>query len=124
MSRYTVTAERSGKWWALQTVEVPNALSQARRLDQAYEITEAIAWITGEPESEIEITVVPVLPDDARLHLDEATRLRTEAAMANAESARESRAAVRALRQAGLSVRDIGTVLGVSFQRAHQLLSA
>jgi predicted RNase H-like HicB family nuclease len=58
MTRYTVTAERSGQWWALQCVEVPGAVSQVRRLDQAEDMMrEAIAWVAGVPEDSIEIDV-------------------------------------------------------------------
>jgi hypothetical protein len=56
-------------------------------------------------------------------HVRTAARLREEAHRANREAAAESRAAARVLREAGLSVRDVGTVLGVSHQRAHQLLT-
>lgn len=31
---YRVRAERSGRWWAIEVPGVPNAVSQARRIDQ------------------------------------------------------------------------------------------
>lgn len=125
VSRYTVTAERSGRWWSLQAVEAPGALSQVSRLDQAEQIIEAIAFVTGEPEDEISITVRPVnLPDSWRGHLERAVALRADAAHYNTRAADEYRAAARALAAAGLSVRDIGVMMEVSPQRAHQLLSA
>jgi hypothetical protein len=34
MKTYTVRAERSGHWWALEAPEIPGLYSQARRLDQ------------------------------------------------------------------------------------------
>lgn len=55
--RYTVTAQRSGRWWALQCVEVPEALSQVARLDQADQIREAIAWVADVPIDSVEIDV-------------------------------------------------------------------
>lgn len=57
VSAYTVTAGRSGKWWVLQAEEAPGAISQVARLDQADDIKEAIAFVTGEPEESIEIKV-------------------------------------------------------------------
>lgn len=67
--KYTVTAERSGKWWVVQATDV---------------IKEAI-------------TVV-------------------------ADAAEEARLAARELSKAGITLRDIGELIGVSFQRAGQLV--
>lgn len=121
---YTVRAERSGKWWALECVEVPGALSQVTRLDQADQIREAIAFVADVPEESVEIEVIPVIDEDTKGHMDAARRLREESQQANRKAAEESRAAARQLAEAGLSVRDIGTVMGVSFQRAQQLTKA
>jgi hypothetical protein len=123
MTRYTVTAERSGRWWALQCTEVPGALSQVARLDQADQMKEAIAFVAGVDEASVDIDLVVTLPTDAREHLARARALRDEAAEANTRSAEESRAAAKALKDAGLTTRDIGSVMGVSHQRAHQLIS-
>jgi 5'-3' exonuclease len=41
---------------------------------------------------------------------------------ARKEAATESRRAAKALRASGLTIRDIGAALGISFQRAHQLV--
>lgn len=124
MTTYTVTAERSGKWWALQAKEAPGALSQVSRLDQADQIREAIAFVTGEAEEDITINLVPVLPREVEHHLEEAKRLREVSAQANSDSAAEARAAARALREANITVRDIGRIMSVSHQRAQQLVSA
>lgn len=124
VSIYHVTAERAGKFWVLQAVEAPGAISQVSRLDQADVIREAIAFVTGETEASVEIAVEPALPEAAQRHLTEARRLRRLAEQANTESAREARAAARALHDANITMRDIGNVLGVSHQRAHQLISS
>lgn len=121
----TVEATRTGSWWSLQAVEVPGALSQAKSLREARRIMpEAIAFVTGVPEAEITVTVVPVIPESVRVHLDASQRFRQESLRANAEAARESRLAARELRNAGLTVRDIGEALGLSYQRAGQLISS
>lgn len=123
MTTYTVTAERSGKWWVLQADDVPGAITQVARLDQADQIKEAIAWVADVPESEVEIEVAVTLPEGVQVHLDRAAELREEARRANAESAEESREVARTLHEdLGLTVRDIGAVLEVSHQRAHQLV--
>ncbi|MDR0945908.1 MAG: hypothetical protein LBM66_07090 [Bifidobacteriaceae bacterium] len=124
MTTYTVTAERSGRWWALQCREVPGAISQVRRLNQADEIKEAIAFVAGVPEADVEIAVIPRIPAEAQRHLDRARELRKEADTARHESALETRMAARKLANDGLTMREIGQVLGVSHQRAAQLLVA
>ncbi|WP_375430487.1 hypothetical protein [uncultured Friedmanniella sp.] len=58
LEQYTVTAERSGKWWALQCVEVPGALSQVKKLEYAAEqMREPIAWIAYVPEESVRVVV-------------------------------------------------------------------
>jgi hypothetical protein len=125
VTRYTVEAERGRLRWSLQAVEVPGAISEVDRLTQAAEyMREAISFVTGEPQDQIEVDVIPIISAETREHLDNARRLRDEAAKANAAAAAERRAAARSLRAAGLSVREIGAVLEVSHQRAQQLLEA
>lgn len=124
MSTYTVTAERSGKWWVLQAQEAPGAISQVARLDQADDIREAIAFVTGEPEESIEIELKPVLPEAIESARAQVERLRKAAARLTAEAALESRALARHLASTGLTVRDVGAVLGMSHQRAQQLIKA
>jgi peptidyl-dipeptidase Dcp len=68
-----------------------------------------------------------VMDDQMAKSPDQAMKLLSgmaPAAAANArkEAAVESRRAAKALRASGLTVRDIGAALGVSFQRAHQLV--
>ncbi len=126
MSRYTVTAERSanGKWWVLQAVEAPGAISQVSRLDQAEEMREAIAFVTGEPEASVEITLLPTLPNRVAERLAELHQLREQAHDVTTRAAAESRDIARELVSEGLTLRDVGTVLEVSYQRAHQLVNS
>ena len=56
-------------------------------------------------------------------HLDRAAELRSESSRANTAAAEEVRAAARELADSGLPQRDIGRLLGVSHQRAAQLLA-
>lgn len=57
VSKYTVTAERAGDRWVLQAVEAPGAISQVANLDEADQIKEAIAFVRGESQGDIEIEV-------------------------------------------------------------------
>lgn len=123
MSVYTVTAERTAKWWVLQAKEAPGAISQVARLDQADQIREAIAFVTGEPEDTIEIRVEPVLPRSLSERLLAAQVARTEADAAAVHAQSELRTAALELQNYHLTMRDIGRVMGVSHQRAQQLLT-
>lgn len=119
---FTVTAERGkGNWWVTECAEV-GAVSQVRRLDQAADdIREAIAYLADLDESDVDIRIAPILPSDYQAHRDAAQRSSEEAAAAKRRAAEESRQAVAALRATGLSVRDVGTIMGISYQRAAQL---
>lgn len=54
---YTITAERDGNWWSLQAKELPGAISQVRKIEDAGIIKEALAFLSGQPEESIEISV-------------------------------------------------------------------
>lgn len=60
-------------------------------------------------------------PDEAQL-IDRATSARAEAEAASARAASDTSLAVRALAEAGWSMREIASALGLSFQRVHQLV--
>lgn len=125
MTTYRVTAERTRTgWWTLEAPQV-GAVSQARRLDQVdEEMREAIAYLAGVPEDSFEIEVVPEIPREARIAMAHAEQLRAELQRVNREAAEESRRAARALADAKFTVRDIGRVMGISHQRAQQLVKS
>jgi hypothetical protein len=83
-----------------------------------------IAIMTGMTPESLQLDVQVQLPKSVRTHLVRAQRLRDEAATAQAEAAAEARAAARELAASGLTMRDIGQALGVSYQRAHQLVAS
>ena len=63
------------------------------------------------------------LPDAVAEHLRRFEELRATSAEAQAAAAAEIRSAARQLHEQGVALRDVGKVLGVSHQRAHQLVS-
>lgn len=120
---YTATATRVDGWWMVQCDQHPGALSQVRRLDQAVDVhREAIAFVAGVAVEDVNVVVEPVLSPDLRDELGTAERLSTQARQSEAEARRRRRDVARRLADEGLALRDIGTVLGVSYQRVHQLL--
>ena len=61
--KYTATARRDGLWWVVQCDQLPAAISQVRRLDQAPDIhREAIAFVAAIPADQIEVDVVADMP--------------------------------------------------------------
>jgi hypothetical protein len=105
------------------TLSVPGAVTQARRLDQveamAREVVSLLLEVT--PDS-FDLDVRAAIPDEVRVELARARDLQRQAERTQAEAATLVRDAARKLREQGLTVADVGAVLGVSFQRASQLL--
>ena len=107
-------------WWVTTIPALgPAAVTQSRRLDQATnDIAEVIDLITGESPGDYTLDLTW---DDLSESAAEARRLRAESEELAAEAQRATRTAVAELREAGMSLRDIGTLTGVSYQRAQQL---
>jgi hypothetical protein len=55
---YTSRAHRDGQWWVVQNDQLPGAISQVDRLDQAADAQrEAIAFVAGVPAETIEVVI-------------------------------------------------------------------
>ncbi|MDP4013284.1 MAG: hypothetical protein U0990_11400 [Candidatus Nanopelagicales bacterium] len=120
---YTAEVTREGRWWVAQVAPIDYA-TQCRRLsDMRRQVADLVETVTGEAVDPGSIKLDVRLPGTAQASWDEALRLRETAAATQAKAAAQARVAAKDLADAGLSVRDIGTALGVSFQRAHQLIS-
>jgi DNA-directed RNA polymerase specialized sigma subunit len=122
MTVYTVRAEREGKWWGLQCVEVPSALSQSRDLAGAQVIREAIAFIEEIPEYTVAINLDVVLPADMKSTLDEYRGLVARETEINAARYKLQKQLITDLtKKTKLSFRDVAELLGISHQRVGQL---
>lgn len=119
---HRATVERDGRFWMVRVEDV--GTTQARHLRELDAMArDLVAVMTEvEPEDVGEIEYEFVLPRSVRSHLERAAVLHEESARARSKAAAETRAAARELADQGLTVRDIGRLLGVSHQRAHQLL--
>ncbi|UZJ24764.1 HicB family toxin-antitoxin system [Rhodococcus antarcticus] len=121
---YQVEVTREGKWWMV-AVPALDVITQARRYaDIGTTARELVAVVTDEPLSHV--TVHIHLRDvDGIPNLDDTvTELTTRAAAAEQErkdlQARKA-ALAQSLVKANVPVRDVGSLLGVSYQRAQQL---
>jgi predicted RNase H-like HicB family nuclease len=122
---YKVEVVRSGDWWAITVPDLEGVLSQAKRLDQVgTNARAAIALILDIEESDVGDLDVFVTPPPNVADLLNALRDSTMSAAAAAEEASKLRLeAARALHEQGLSMRDVGALIGISHQRVHQLLA-
>jgi hypothetical protein len=120
---YTVTAKRDGRWWFVRVHEIPGAITQARRLDQVDAMArDVVSLLLDVKPDSFDLEVRAALPEDVQTELARARDLQQQAERTQAEAATLVRDVARRLRGQGLTVADVGAVLGVSFQRASQLL--
>jgi hypothetical protein len=119
---YHATVDRDGQFWRIRVPEVGRS-TQARTLGEAEAMARDLIAIMDEiPPDSFEVDVKIMLPEDVQRDLQQSAVLREQAAQAQAEAARLARHAAQRLRELGLSLRDIGRALGVTFQRAKQLV--
>jgi DNA-directed RNA polymerase specialized sigma subunit len=122
MKTYRVIAERHDKWWLLEVPEIPGTFSQVRRLDQVDEwIRDAISLMLEIPEDSFNIDLDVRLPKDELAELRAVKAAQKAVTQAQEESSTRTKSLVAKLKDEGLTVRDIGTMLGVSYQRVSQL---
>jgi hypothetical protein len=119
MTKYTARCRRSGRWWAIEIPEVNGGIySQARRLDGVEAIArDAIALTLDVSPDSFAVEVVAVLPDEWETELEEAREARRTAVAAERQAQAALDRVVRRLVDAGLTVRDVGALLGLSYQR-------
>jgi hypothetical protein len=111
------------KYWVIQVDDLP-AATQAKTVKQIdVMVRDFISLHLDMDPASVKYQLNYVLPEEVVNALDEATKLRVQAELARKEAAAATTRAARILKAQGLTVRDIGAALGVSFQRAHQMLS-
>jgi formylmethanofuran dehydrogenase subunit E-like metal-binding protein len=119
---YEVTAELEGRLWYIEVPALDRA-TQARNVGEIEFMAKDLITIFTE-ESSPEVHVTLVLPDSVQEALDRAAVLRETEAESRQAAAQATRQAARMLREQHLTLSDVGAVLGVSHQRAQQLISA
>jgi len=121
-ARYRAEVRRGDSWWLVHVPEIDRT-TQARNLREVEAMArDLVAVMTDIDPAAIEVEVDVQLPEGAAAHWARAADLHSEAAELRSQAAGEAGAAARELRQLGLTVRDIGYLLQVSYQRADQLL--
>lgn len=124
--RFHANAYLEGSWWMVEIPEV-NGLTQARRLNEVTQMAREFIAATAEiPEDSFELEMSIQRVHDLDI-ADRVARIQSEKAQAlelERRATEEAQVLARELSEAKLTVREIGVILGVSHQRAHQLLSA
>ena len=128
MSQYTVRYERDESgWWVAQVKETPAAITQGRTIAEARRrIREALALaLNDDAKAERAKLIDDVkLPADVRRFLTRARVARKRLEMDAAVAQASTEAAIHKLvKKLGLSVRDAGELLGISYQRVQQLVA-
>ncbi len=123
MKTYHANASRDGRFWLVHIPEI-DQYTQGRSLAEIEPMARDLIalWLDIRDDS-FDVEMHVELPDDVKRHLQLAAKYATDSAHAQAQAARERRIAARELKAKGLTVRDIGAALGVSYQRAQQLVS-
>jgi hypothetical protein len=119
---YHAEVDRDGTVWRVRVPEVQRT-TQARTLRDVEPMArDLIAIMEDIPADSFRVNVRITLPEEVAAELQRSAVLREEAARNQAEAAQLARQAARHLRDHGLPLRDVGRALGVSFQRAKQLI--
>lgn len=119
---WEATVTRDGRFWLIR-VDGLDGATQARNLREIEVMaTDFVAIMTDQEPDDVAVQWRIELPEDVRGHLAAVEASRRAEAEARQIAASESRQAARALRALGLSVREVGEALGMSHQRAQQLV--
>jgi len=126
MSDYTATITREGKWWMVHIPEL-DGVTQARRLSEAGRMAQEYVAVTLNVPIEsvtVNVEVESVGPvKNIRARVSSIQTERAQAAELESKALAETTTLARELVSADVPLRDVGAVLGVSFQRVHQLVA-
>lgn len=123
---YKAEVTREGRWWMIHVPEI-DGLTQSRRLtDVAQMARELIAVILDVRLSEVDVEVHYGAVNGLLIHdqLEAINHAKAESARLDALAAARTRELVTTMTAAEVPIRDIGTMLGVSFQRVQQIANA
>ncbi len=123
MTTYEYHVYREGKWWM---VEIPaiNGLTQARRLTAVEDMARSYISLDQDvPPSDVQLrrTSVKVRGHDVAADAGEVIRLRNSAAELEKRADTLRQQLVAQLVDGGVPIRDVGTVVNVSYQRVQQI---
>ena len=121
---YEATVTREDGWWMVRVPAI-KGLTQARKLAEAELMARELVAVTLDVDLDTVSAVVTEVDGLAvRAIVEEVAAERAEAARLEAEATAKVASLARTLADRRVSMRDIAAVIGVSHQRAHQLVNA
>ena len=126
MKTYQVDVVRDDGWWIMHA-RIPKTIiySQAKRINDVEPmIRDAIAGVLDVDPKSFALKLTFDLDAGVLEQVNRAREVSLEAAEVQERASRESRAAVQALREEGLTLKEAGYFLGVTPQRVAQLLNS
>ena len=122
--RYTAHYTREDGWWIVRIQEAQGVHSNGRTLEEARRrVREALSLDIGDTAFVVEFTEKITLPAGARRELSRHRTARRRAEDQTEQAMKAAKSAARALAKVGLSVRDAGSLLGLTGARVSQILS-
>lgn len=125
-NKYTVRAVKDGVWWAISVDGLLGAHSQAKRLNKVEATArELIGLLLEVDEESFDIGLEVECQGAIRDALDafgDAEKMMTEGEELVSSAVASKKSSLDQLRHLGLTVREIGVLLGVSHQRVSALL--
>ncbi|GAC81764.1 hypothetical protein SAMN04488550_2573 [Gordonia malaquae] len=131
MTTYRLDVYRDDRWWMIRIPQLDGVnghdegLTQARTYgDIETEARDYITLVADVAPSTIDLDVHVTIDDlDVTAAEQRITASRKAAAVAEREALNDASATAYRLQKAGVSQRDIGEIIGVSYQRVGQILT-
>jgi predicted RNase H-like HicB family nuclease len=123
MHGYQVVITRDGRWWMISVPEI-DRLTQARRLADVEQMARELIAVTLDvrlSEVAVEVTFGDIDGIPVGSCIQTISSERAEAARLEEDAAAKTKTLVKELVAHKVPLRDIGEMLGLSFQRVHQL---
>ncbi len=124
--QYDITVTRDGRWWMIEVPEL-DLLTQARRVDEVAEQARSLISIALDlAPSEVVLGNVHYAVDDHDISnvVSGVEQARAAAREAEEQAQKQTRAAVDQLVKSGVPLRDIGSLLQLSYQRVGQIANS
>lgn len=125
MTTYQVIATRDGRWWMISVPEI-DGLTQARRLADVEQMARELIAVTLDirlSEVAVEVNFGDIDGIPVASCIEAISREKADAARLEEDAAAKTKSLVKQLVASNVPLRDIGAMLGISFQRVHQLAS-
>ena len=122
MDKYRAQVTRDGRWWMISVSEI-DGLTQARRLSEVELMARELIAVTLDLRlSEVAVDVTLDIDDiDVESTIKAIRKEKEDAALLEEDAAAKTKTLVKELVAHDVPLRDIGAMLGLSFQRVHQL---